>query len=146
MDGIASKRRGRPSEESLAVWKEMVAGSAEGKRYCMRFKINMQVPPAACTRTPCSADLTCSPRSTQSVCGTVGLGQCVHSCLWSAQDPNKAMRDPVGYRCNDTAHWRTGTKYKASPVTALPVAAALTLLSSSTAVILTAAELSDKPL
>ena len=72
MDGIESKRRNRPVEETLAVWKEMVAGSAEGKKHCMRFKINMQ-------------------------------------------DPNKAMRDPVAYRCNDTAHWRTGTKYKASP-------------------------------
>ena len=70
MDGIESKRRNRPVEETLAVWKEMVAGSAEGKKHCMRFKISMQ-------------------------------------------DPNKAMRDPVAYRCNDTAHWRTGTKYKA---------------------------------
>ena len=51
MDGIESKRRNRPVEESLAEWKEMVAGSPEGKRYCMRFKINMQVPPAACTGT-----------------------------------------------------------------------------------------------
>jgi len=70
MDGIESKRRNRPVEETLAVWKEMIAGSAEGKKHCMRFKINMQ-------------------------------------------DPNKAMRDPVGYRCNETVHWRTGTKYKA---------------------------------
>lgn len=70
MDGIESKRRNRPVEESLAVWKEMVGGSEEGRKHCMRFKINMQ-------------------------------------------DPNKAMRDPVGYRCNDTPHWRTGTKYKA---------------------------------
>ena len=60
MDGIESKRRNRPVEESLAVWKEMVAGSPEGKRYCMRFKINMQVPPAACTGTLWSTDLNCA--------------------------------------------------------------------------------------
>ena len=58
MDGIESKRRNRPVEESLAVWKEMVAGSTEGKRYCMRFKINMQVPPAPCTFW--TGDLTCA--------------------------------------------------------------------------------------
>ena len=60
MDGIESKRRNRPAEESLAVWKEMVAGSTEGKRYCMRFKINMQVPPAPCTGTFWTGDLTCA--------------------------------------------------------------------------------------
>lgn len=77
MDGIESKRRNRPVEESLAVWKEMVAGSEEGRKNCMRFKIDMQ-------------------------------------------DPNKAMRDPVGYRCNATVHWRTGTKYKASALSNVP--------------------------
>lgn len=70
MDGIESARRNRPAEETLAVWKEMVAGSPEGRRHCMRFRIDMQ-------------------------------------------DPNKAMRDPVAYRCNEAHHWRTGTKYKA---------------------------------
>ena len=34
--------------------------SPEGKRYCMRFKINMQVPPAACTGTLWSTDLNCA--------------------------------------------------------------------------------------
>ena len=60
MDGIESKRRNRPAEESLPVWKEMVAGSAEGKRYCMRFKINMQVPPTARTCTALTTALTCA--------------------------------------------------------------------------------------
>ena len=41
------------------------------------------------------------------------------------------MRDPVGYRCNDTAHWRTGIKYKASPVTALPVLSGRSVIDES---------------
>ena len=69
MDGIESKHRNRPVEESLRVWKEMLAGSTEGLTNCMRFKMSMS-------------------------------------------DLNKAMRDPVAYRCNLIPHIRTGTKYK----------------------------------
>ena len=70
MEGIESKRRNRSVEENLAVWKEMVEGTPEGRKCCMRFKIDMK-------------------------------------------ENNAALRDPVAYRCNETAHWRTGTKYKA---------------------------------
>nr|GMC93500.1 glutamate--tRNA ligase, cytoplasmic-like [Ipomoea batatas]GMC97200.1 glutamate--tRNA ligase, cytoplasmic-like [Ipomoea batatas] len=31
------------------------------------------------------------------------------------QDPNKSLRDPVYYRCNDTAHHRIGSTYKLYP-------------------------------
>jgi hypothetical protein len=40
-----------------------------------------------------------------------GLTHCMRFKM-NMQDPNKTMRDPVGYRCNLTHHWRTGTKYK----------------------------------
>ena len=68
-EGVESKCRQRPAEESLAIWKEMVAGSPVGLANCMRFKI-------------------------------------------SVGNPNKAMRDPVAYRCNLIPHIRTGSKYK----------------------------------
>jgi glutamyl-tRNA synthetase len=31
------------------------------------------------------------------------------------QNPNKCLRDPVAYRCNDHPHWRTGSTYKCYP-------------------------------
>lgn len=44
-----------------------------------------------------------------------GLQNCIRAKL-SVDNPNKAMRDPVIYRCNvDTPHHRTGTKWKIYP-------------------------------
>lgn len=70
--GIPSKNRDLPAEESLRVFEEMVKGTEEGLRFCIRAKI-------------------------------------------SVDNPNKAMRDPVIFRCNQTPHHRTGDKYKAYP-------------------------------
>lgn len=44
-----------------------------------------------------------------------GLKHCLRAKV-SVDNPNKAMRDPVIYRCNvETPHHRTGTKWKAFP-------------------------------
>ncbi|CAN7045645.1 hypothetical protein IGI04_008379 [Brassica rapa subsp. trilocularis] len=43
-----------------------------------------------------------------------GLQCCVRGKL-DMQDPNKAMRDPVYYRCNPMSHHRIGDKYKIYP-------------------------------
>ena len=40
-----------------------------------------------------------------------GVRNCLRFKIGMA-DANKAMRDPVAYRCNPTHHWRTGDKYK----------------------------------
>ncbi|EPX71291.1 glutamate-tRNA ligase [Schizosaccharomyces octosporus yFS286] len=71
-EGIPSRYRERPIEESLAIFAEMNKGSDLGLKNCIRAKI-------------------------------------------SYENPNKALRDPVIYRCNLLPHHRTGTKYKAYP-------------------------------
>ncbi|XP_010421514.1 PREDICTED: glutamate--tRNA ligase, cytoplasmic [Camelina sativa] len=43
-----------------------------------------------------------------------GLQCCVRG-KFNMQDPNKAMRDPVYYRCNPMSHHRIGDKYKIYP-------------------------------
>jgi len=73
MDGIASKNRDRPVEETLRIFEEMKAGSGDVQNYCIRAKM-------------------------------------------SVDNPNKAMRDPVIYRCNKSdSHHRTGTTWKMYP-------------------------------
>ena len=44
-----------------------------------------------------------------------GLKWCIRAKV-SVDDPNKAMRDPVIYRCNPQPHHRTGTKWKIYPI------------------------------
>lgn len=65
MDGIASRHRDDPVEESLKRFSVMKTGSEEGQRWCLRAKM-------------------------------------------SVDNPNKALRDPVIYRCNVDSHHRTG--------------------------------------
>lgn len=72
MHGVESAKRGLSPEETLRIFKEMINGSEEGVKYCIRVKMDMQ-------------------------------------------NPNKALRDPVCFRCNDTHHWRTGNTYKCYP-------------------------------
>lgn len=72
MHGIESACRNRSVEENLRLFNEMLDASEEGKKNCLRIKLDMTA-------------------------------------------ANKAMRDPVAFRCNPMHHWRTGNKYKCYP-------------------------------
>lgn len=48
------------------------------------------------------------------MCQGEAPGWCIRANL-NMQDKSKCLRDPVMYRCNDTPHHKTGTKYKAYP-------------------------------
>ncbi|KAI8476061.1 MAG: tRNA synthetases class I, catalytic domain-containing protein [Monoraphidium minutum] len=69
MHGIESKRRNRPAAETAKIFEDMIAGTEDGLKHCIRYKMDMQ-------------------------------------------NNNKALRDPVCFRCNMTHHWRTGHEYK----------------------------------
>lgn len=43
MDGIESKCREKPIEDSLKDWEEMKNGSKVGLTFCMRIKLDMKV-------------------------------------------------------------------------------------------------------
>lgn len=45
MHGIESKRRNRPVAETMAIFDEMIAGTEEGQKNCIRYKMDMQVGP-----------------------------------------------------------------------------------------------------
>lgn len=72
MAGTPSARRERPVAETTAIFQEMLAGTEEGQRHCLRVKLDMSA-------------------------------------------ANKALRDPVVYRCNLQPHWRTGERHKCYP-------------------------------
>mmetsp|Transcript_4615 Transcript_4615/g.13253 ORF Transcript_4615/g.13253 Transcript_4615/m.13253 type:complete len:1008 (+) Transcript_4615:196-3219(+) len=82
-----SRCAGRTPEESLRIFGEMLRGTPEGQRNCLRFKLILE---------PDDAPLDEKNR------GHMAMG-------------NGALRDPVAFRCNAETHWRTGDKYKAYP-------------------------------
>lgn len=64
MHGVESKRRGRPAEESLALFEAMIQGTEEGLRHCIRYKMDMQARMARTRRVcVCRVQAWRAPRS-----------------------------------------------------------------------------------
>lgn len=91
MDGIDSKRRGRAPEESLRIFGEMQAGSEEGLRHCIRYKMDMQ----ARGGYPGWFGSGHAPKRLPPPC----LPSPPRHPFTPRQNPNKALRDPACSRC-----------------------------------------------
>jgi glutamyl-tRNA synthetase len=68
----------------------------------------------ASARRDCSPEDSLARFAEMATGSPEGLRWCIRAKI-SFTDPNKAMRDPVIYRCNLLPHHRTGDKYKIYP-------------------------------
>lgn len=105
-------------EENLRLLDEMQNGSKEGGCINLLFLI----PPVSLPRhaTVCGSSWTCLPPAHHTIPPNLhpppsnllaGLRNCMRIKL-DMTAANKALRDPVCFRCNPTHHWRTKDKYK----------------------------------
>lgn len=91
MDGLPSKRRDTPPEESIARFEEMKTGSEEGMRWCIRAKISVDDPNKA-LRDPVI---------------------CEYIVYMTVLDIKRLMADLD--RCSPQPHHRTGSTWKVYP-------------------------------
>ncbi|KAH7107645.1 glutamyl-tRNA synthetase [Auriculariales sp. MPI-PUGE-AT-0066] len=69
----------------------------------------------ASTRRDASIEENLARFADMTKCTTEGKRWCLRAKI-SVDNPNKAMRDPVIYRCNELPHHRTGDKWKVYPI------------------------------